>query len=107
MHIQLKIRMCIPIREKRQPRPQGEACPTSALFRRLRKNAYKRERSAFMNKEICEAGQEAIGELGLTHEESQLKNLALYIYLLEQENSALRQRVELLSPMRKREPVAA
>ena len=51
-----------------------------------------------MSKETREAGQEAIEELGLTHEESELQNLALYIYSLEQENSSLRQQVDLLSP---------
>ena len=60
-----------------------------------------------MSKDILEAGQEAIEELGLTHEESQLQNLALYIYSLEQENSALRQQKELLSPMRARDPAMA
>ena len=58
-----------------------------------------------MSDGIREAGEHAIEELGLAHEESQLQNLALYIHALEQENSALRQRVDLLSPMRKREPV--
>ena len=60
-----------------------------------------------MSKETLEAGQEAIEELGLTHEESQLQNLALYIHLLEQENSELRQKTELLSPMRARNAAMA
>jgi hypothetical protein len=60
-----------------------------------------------MSKEIRAAGQEAIDTLGLTDKESQLQNLALYIYLLEHENSVLRQQTELLSPMRKRDPVIA
>jgi hypothetical protein len=60
-----------------------------------------------MSDGIRESGEQAIEELGLTQEESQLQNLALYIHALEQENSALRQRVDLLSPMRKREPVMA
>jgi len=60
-----------------------------------------------MSKETLEAGQVAIAELGLTYEESQLQNLALYIFLLEQENSVLRQQTELLSPMRKLDPVTA
>jgi len=50
---------------------------------------------------LYRAGQRAIEELGLDRNERQLQNLALYIFSLEQENAALRQRVDLLSPMRK------
>ena len=68
---------------------------------------HARNLNTIMSDGIREAGEQAIEELGLTHEESQLQNLAVYIHALEQENSALRQRVDLLSPMRKREPVMA
>jgi hypothetical protein len=56
---------------------------------------------ASRTRKLYQAGQRAIRELGLEHNESQLQNLALYIFSLEQENAALRQRVDLLSPMRK------
>jgi hypothetical protein len=51
------------------------------------------------------SGRRAIKELGLNRQESELHNLAVYIYCLEHENASLRQRVRLLSPMQ--EPVLA
>ena len=51
-----------------------------------------------MSEELRSAGYRAIEELGITDEESELQNLALYIYSLEQDNSALRRQVYLLSP---------
>jgi hypothetical protein len=79
--------------------------PSISAMRRLRSNST--QESSNMSKEICAAGQEAIEELGLTHEESQLQNLALYIFLLEQENSALKQNKELLSPTPARDAAMA
>jgi hypothetical protein len=53
-------------------------------------------------KELFEAGQRAVVELGLDETESELQNLGIYIHALERENQALRTRINTL-----RAPVAA
>jgi hypothetical protein len=58
-------------------------------------------------KDKREAGRRAITKLGLDRQECELHKLALYIYSLEAENAALRQRVDILNPMRKPTTVAA
>jgi hypothetical protein len=52
-------------------------------------------------KELFEAGQRAVVELGLDDTESELQNLAIYLHALERENEALRTRINTL-----RAPVA-